>query len=143
MAKMDELYNDINKYCNENNGWRHWFSASDWNANLEKNYGVACFTALVNAGKMEKCKGFGEKTFSYRLTPTGKVKEMIEEEQRQRQIENAKWTVEHYEQRVARIRENYEENIRLAEEAFRKQLEWEEENLENAKSLLNENKSVG
>lgn len=136
MARTDELYNGMYKYCEENNCWKAWQTANDWNVALENNYGVACFTALVNAGKIERDKRYGDKSYSYRIVPTGRIREMIEEEKRRREIEDAERVIKYHDENVARIKERYEEAIRQAEEALKRDLAFEEERLEEAKALV-------
>lgn len=143
MARTDELYNGMYKYCEENHCWKVGYTANDWNAALENNYGVACFTALVNAGKLEREKSYGDKSYSYRIVPTGRIREMMEEEKRKKEIKSAEWTIENHAETVARIKERYEEAIRQAEEALKRDLAFEEERLEKAKHFIENNKSVG
>lgn len=137
MARTDELYNDLYKYCEENNCWKVWHTANDWNAELENNYGVACFTALVNAGKLEKDKRYGDKSYSYRIVPTGAIKEMMEQEKRKKEIKSAELIIKNHDETVARIKANYEEAIRQAEEQLKYNLACAQEQLEKAKALLN------
>lgn len=138
MSRADELYNEIYDYCEEHNCWKVWHTANDWNAKLENNYGVACFTALANTGKIDKYKRYGDKSYSYRIVPTGKIKEMMEQEKRNQERENAEYTISHYDEAVARIRAHYEEMLKQAEEQLNRDLEWERDKLGKAKALLNQ-----
>lgn len=142
MARTDELYNAIYNYCEENKCWKAWMTAKDWNACLGENYGVACFTALVNAGKIEKDKRYGDKSYSYRIVPTGAVKEMMEEEKRKKEIKSAEWTIKNHDETVARIKARYEEAIRQAEEAIRQAEEQLKYNLAYAQKQLEEAKAL-
>jgi hypothetical protein len=136
MAKMDELYNDLYKLCEEDHCWRYKCSIKEWNEMLGKDYGTASFTALVNAGKLERTKSHGDKSYEYCLAPIGKIKEIIEEEKRQYKIMSAERTIENHDKTVARIKARYEEAIRQAEEALKRDLAFEEERLEEAKALV-------
>lgn len=136
MAKMNELYNDIYTYCDENQCWNEWNSASEWNGILGKNYGVPAFTALVNAGLLERAKGYRAKVYEYRVVPTNEVKAKLEAIKIESEKENAKYVVSHYEEAVARRKARYEEMIREAERQLNEGLEWEAEKLEKAKAVL-------
>ena len=136
MAKMDELYNDIYAYCEENVCWRAWNSMAGWNGCLDKKYGSAAFTALVDAGKLEREKRYKERAYRYRIVPTGKIKELMDAEKTRREKESAEYTIAHYEEAIARRKARYEEAIKQAEEQYQKELEWETENLEKAKTFL-------
>lgn len=136
MAKMDELYNDIYTYCEENGCWKTWMNAKDWNECIEGNYGSASFTALVNGGKMEKRKGYKATSYEYHIIPTGTIKAKIEEEEKRKKIENAEWTIAHYEERLDLYKIRYEEMIKQAEEQYQRNLAFEKEKLEDAKKVL-------
>ena len=136
MARMDDLYNDIYTYCEENGCWKAMNTITEWNEMLGNNYGVPSFTALVNAGKLEKDKRYGERAYSYRLVPTGKIKELMEAQKVAREREDAEWVIAHYDEQVARWKANYEEMIKEAEEKYQRYLEWEAEKLEKAKAVL-------
>ena len=136
MAKMDELFNDIYNFCEENGCWGEWMTAGDWNNCLQKKYGSASFTALVNAGRLEKEKRYKATSYSYHIIPTGEIKEKIEADKKRREIESAKWDIEHYEERLAQRKARYEEMIKEAEEEYQRDLEWEAEKLAKAKKVL-------
>lgn len=137
MARMDELYNDIYAHCEENECWQVWYSAKEWNEVLNKNYGIPSFTALVDANKLERVKGYRAKSFEYRIIPTGRIKELMEDNKKQKEKQNAEYIISHYEETIARRKATYEEKIREAEEQYKRDLEWEEERLLTAKSVLN------
>lgn len=136
MARMDELYNDIYTYCEENKCWQTFNTITEWNVVLGNNYGVPSFTALVNAGKLEKEQRYGERAFSYRLVPTDKIKELVEAQKVARERENAEWVIAHYEEKLAVRKARYEEMIKQAEEEYQRDLKFEAEKLENAKAVL-------
>ena len=136
MAKMDELYNDMFNYCEENGCWKTKASAADWNAMLGTNYGSAAFTALANAGRIEKDKAYRSKSYIYNIVPTGKIKEMMEATKREKEIEDAKYVVEHYEEAIAARRARYEEAIANAKRQLELDLEWENEKLAKANAVL-------
>lgn len=136
MAKMDELYNDMFNYCEENGCWKTTASASEWNAMLGTNYGSASFTALANAGRIEKGKAYKGKSYIYNIVPTGKIKEMMEATKREKEIEDARYTVEHYEEAIAMRRARYEEAIANAKRQLELDLEWENEKLAKANAVL-------
>ena len=137
MARMDELYSDIYAHCEENQCWQVWYSAKEWNEILNKNYGIPSFTALVDANKLERVKGHRAKSFEYRIIPTGRIKELMEDNKKRKEKQNAEYTISHYEEAIARRKAIYEEKIREAEEQYKRDLEWEEERLLAAKSILN------
>ena len=139
MSKMNELYNGLYDLCNENQCWDAWNIAKDWNANLGVDYGPACYTALVKDGKIERRTRFGSKTYEYRIVPTGKMKEIMEQAQRQREKDDAEYVINHYDENVARVRARYEELIRQAEEKLKEDLEWEKEKLNKAKLIFDNN----
>lgn len=136
MARMDELYNDIYTYCEENECWKALNTVTEWNDILGNNYGVPSFTALVNAGKLEKEQRYGERAYSYRIVPTGKIKEIMEAQKVAKEREDAEWVIAHYDEQVARWKTRWEEEIRDAEEKYQRYLAFEEEKLEKAKAVL-------
>lgn len=136
MSKMDELYNGLYDFCNENHCWNAWNTAKEWNADLGVDYGPACYTALVKAEKIKRRTRFGSKTYEYKIVPTGTIKEAMEQAQRQREKDSAEYTINHYDESIARVRARYEEMIKQAEEQLARDLEWEAEKLEKAKTAL-------
>ena len=133
---MDELFNDMYNYCVENGCWGTWMTAGDWNNCLQKKYGSASFTALVNAGRLEKSKGYKATSYSYHLVPVGTIKEKIEKEEKERQRKKAEWVIKSHDENIARIKANYEEMIKEAEDYLKQNLEWEAEDLEKSKAVL-------
>jgi hypothetical protein len=133
---MDELYNDIYAYCEKNECWKTSGTITEWNKMLGNNYGVPSFTALVNAGKLEKEKGYGEKAYSYRLVPTSRIKELMEAQKVAKEREHAEWVIAHYEDQLALCKARYEEMIKQAEEQYQRDIEWEAEKLAKAKAFL-------
>ena len=136
MARMDELYNDIYTYCEENECWRAWHTVTEWNENLDNNYGVPSFTALVSAGKLVKEQRYGEKAYSYCIVPTDKIKEIMEAQKVARERKDAERFIADYEERLARRKAHYEERIKEAEEQYKRDLEWDAEQLAKAKAVL-------
>ena len=136
MAKMDELFNEMYEFCEENSAWKTWMTAKEWNECVGKEYSSASFTALVNAGRLEKRKGYKATSYEYHIIPTGTIKEKIEADEKRREIENAERVIEYYNENVARIRARYEEMIKQAEEKYKNDLEWEAEKLSKAKMVL-------
>ena len=136
MARMDELYNDIYTYCEENGCWRALNTITEWNEILDNNYGVPSYTALVNAGRLEKEKRYGEKAYSYRIVPTGRIKELMEAQKVAKEKENAEWVIAHHEEQLALLKACYEKVIKQAEEQYQSDIEWEAEKLAKAKVVL-------
>jgi hypothetical protein len=136
MARMDELYNDIYTYCEENECWKALNTITEWNKILDNNYGVPSYTALVNAGKLEKEQRYGEKVLSYRIVPTGRIKELMEAQKVAKERENAEWVIVHYDEQMAMWKARYEEMIKQAEEKYQRDIEWEAEKLAKAKAIL-------
>ena len=136
MARMDELYNDIYTYCEENECWKALNTITEWNKIFDNNYGVPSYTALVNAGKLEKEQRYGEKVFSYRIVPTGRIKELMEAQKVAKERENAEWVIAHYDEQMAMRKACYEEMIKQAEEKYQRDIEWEAEKLAKAKAIL-------
>ena len=136
MSKMDELYNNMYEFCEENCCWNAWNTAKDWNADLGVDYGPACYTALVKAEKIERRTHFGSKTYEYKIVPTDTIKKKMEQAKRQCEKDYAEYTINHYDESIARVRARYEEMIKQAEEQLARDLEWEAEKLEKAKTTL-------
>ena len=136
MAKMDELFNDIYNFCEENGCWGEWMTAGDWNNCLQKKYGSASFTALVNAGRLEKEKRYKATSYSYHIIPTGEIKEKIEAEKKELQRKNAEYIIAHHEERLAMRKARYEEMIKEAEEQYQRDIKYDEEQFERAKKVL-------
>jgi hypothetical protein len=136
MARMDELYNDIYTYCEENECWKALNTITEWNKILNNNYGVPSYTALVNAGKLAKEQRYGEKVLSYRIVPTGRIKELMEAQKVAKERENAEWVIVHYDEQMAMWKARYEEMIKQAEEKYQRDIEWEAEKLAKAKAIL-------
>lgn len=136
MARMDELYNDIYTYCEENECWRALNTITEWNEVLGNNYGVPSYTALVNAGKLEKEQRYGEKAYSYRIVPTDRIKELMEAQKEAQKRKDAERVIAHYDEQLALRKARYEEMIKEAEEQYQRDLEWEAEKLEKAKAVL-------
>ena len=136
MAKMDELFNDMYNYCVENGCWGTWMTAGDWNNCLQKKYGSASFTALVRDERLVREENYKGTAYEYRIVPTEKIKEKIEEEEKERQRKNAEYIIAHYEEQLALRKTRYEEMIKQAEEQYQRDLEWEAKRLEVAKEML-------
>lgn len=136
MARMDDLYNDISKYCEENDYWEALFTITEWNEELKNNYGTPSYTALFHMGKLSREKRYGERAFSYRLVPTGKAKERMDEQKAQRERERAEYVIRHYDEQLALRKARYEEMIKEAEEQYQRDLNWEAEKLAQAKMTL-------
>lgn len=137
MAKMDELFNEMYAYCEENNCWKTWMTASDWNKSLGTKYGPASFTALVNAGRLEKGKRNKATAYEYHIIPTGTIKEKMAQAQKECEREDAERVIKSYDENIARIKARYEEMIREAEERLKRDLEFEAEKLAKAEAILN------
>lgn len=138
MAKMDELYNEMYDYCEENNCWKQLYTAREWNECLQRNYGSASFTALARLGKIERFEGYKNHPSQYRIVPTGEIKKKMAEAKVQQEREYAEWVVNRYDDVIRRANASYEEAIRSAEEKLACDIAWETERLEKAKALLNE-----
>lgn len=136
MAKMDELFNDMYDYCEENGAWKIWMTIKEWNGCMDKAYSPASFTALVNTGRLERRKGYKANAYDYHIVPTGKIKEKMEEDKKRREIEDAKRVINYHDENLARIQARYEEMLKDAEEQYQRDLEWEAERLEKAKARL-------
>ena len=140
MAKMDELFNEMCDYCEENGAWKTWMTIKDWNECVGKAYGSASFTALVNIGRLERRKGYKTNAYEYHIVPTGKIEEKIEEMEKRRKIENAKRIVNYHDEKLVLIKERYEKLIKQAEEQLKRDMDFEAEQWEKAKAILAENK---
>ncbi len=136
MSKMDELYNAMYEYCEANHCWNVRMTAKEWNDMLDADYGPACFTALVKNSQLDREKGYKATSYGYRIVPTGKIKELMEQQKRNREKENAEYTIAHYNEAVARVRARYEEMIRQAEEQLKRDLEWETDKLGKAQAFM-------
>lgn len=136
MSKMDELYNDMYKHCEENGCWKTWMTATEWCDSMGKEYGPASFTSLVKAGRLERDKDYRAKSYSYHIVPTEKIEEMIKQIERNKEKESAEYVIAHYEEEVARVRALYEEKIEEAQEWLDRNLERKLANLRKAKQTL-------
>jgi hypothetical protein len=136
MAKMDELFNDMYDFCEENGAWKWWATVKEWNGCMDKAYSSASFTALVNAGRLERRKHYKGNAYSYHIVPTDAIKEKMEEDKKRREIEDAERVIKYHDENVARIKARYEEMLKSAEEQYQRDLEWEAERLEKAKARL-------
>lgn len=134
----NELYKAIKSHCEDNQCWGVRYTAKEWNEMLDTSYSAATFTSLVSNGHLTREKRYGEKSYSYGLADTDEMREARAKAKREREIEYAKYTVEHYDENTARARARYEEAIRRAEEQLKQDLEWEAERLAKAKALLEE-----
>ena len=85
---------------------------------------------------MEREKCYGERTYSYRIVPTGRIKELMEAQKVAKEREHAEWVIAHYEEQLALRKTRYEEMIKQAEEQYQRDLEWEAEKLAKAKAVL-------
>lgn len=132
----NELYKAIKTYCDENHCWKALNTVSDWNAVLNTSYSAATFTALVSDGRLERDKQYREKSYSYRLAPTPEQLQKQAEAKRRDEIESAKRTVERHDERVAHIKERYEELIAEAERYLKERMAFIEEDTAKAKELL-------
>lgn len=148
MTKADELYNMMRDYYLENNCWNACKSAKGWNEALGASFSPATFSALYNKGKLQRIQegklqiileGPKKKVYYYELILPDDLRQKKEEFERSREIERAKQTIEFYEGNVARIRENYERQIKDAEKRLAQDLAWETERFEKAKALLASN----
>lgn len=139
MARADELYNVMYDFYIENNCWHECLTAKEWNETFGTSFSPATFTVLYNQGKLQRFQERSGKSYCYQLVLTGTLLQKQEEFKRTRDIENAKWRVECYEESVARIRATYEERIKQAEEQLARDLAWEAERLAEAKALLASN----
>lgn len=138
MAMMDELFNEMCDYCENNMYWDYWMTAKEWNESLGKNYGAASFTALVNWGKLERRQApSNKKAYEYRIVPFGKIKERKEEQEAKIQREYAEKVIATHEERLAEAQARYEEAIKEAEKRLARDLKWAEERLAEAKAILN------
>ena len=136
MSKMDELYNEMYDFCEENKCWNTWMTAKAWGESVKGEYGPACFTALVNNGKIERRKDYKATSYEYHIVATGKIKEMMEQEKRDQERQYAEYVISHYDEAVARVRARYEEAIKQAEEALARNMEWERDKLGKAQAYI-------
>jgi hypothetical protein len=136
MSKMDELYSKMSNFCDENGCWKTWMTVKDWNECISGEYSSASYTALVNAGRLERRKKYKATSYEYHIIPTEKIKERLDEEKKRSDIERAEWIVAHYEEQIALRRAQYEEMIKQAEEQLARDLEWEAKKLADAKAVL-------
>lgn len=132
----NELYKAIMDYCDENQCWAAYNTVKDWNECLGTSYSAATFTSLVSSGHLVRDKRCGEKSYSYRLTPTPKELQKQAEAKKQREIQHAHWVIEHYDDSVEKVKARYEKAIRQAEEQLKEDLKWEAEKLAEAQELL-------
>ena len=131
----NELYKAIKSYCDENHCWLTHNTVKQWNGILETSYSPATFASLANDGYLARMKS--DKVYSYSLMPTEELYKLVEEDHKQRDIENAKYRVEHYDEAVAHIKARYDRAIKQAEEDLKRDLEWEANKVAQAQDFLN------
>ena len=136
MSKMDELFNDMYKYCEKNGCWEVWMTAKKWCNYMGKEYSPASFTALVKAGRLERDKDYESQSYSYHIVPTEKIEEMIKQGKREAEKKFAEYVIAHYEENVARIRAIYEDMVNDAGEYLERNLEMKLAELKQAKKML-------
>ena len=134
MGKMDELFNEMCEYCEENSAWDTWMTIKDWNGCMGKAYGPASFTALVNDRRLKRREGY-RNTYEYHIVTI----EMIEEEKKRNEIKEAERIVDYHDEKIASIKARYEEMIKQAEEQYQRYMDFEAEQWEKAKAILAEN----
>ena len=136
MSKSNELYNMIYDFCDECHCWNSWNTAREWNELIGAEYGAACYTALAKEGRIERSERCGSKPYKYKIVPTKSIREAMEQVKRQREKDDAEYTINHYDESIARVSARYEEMIMQAEEQLARDLEWEAEKMEKAKTTL-------
>lgn len=132
------LYNQLKAYCAANGNSDHpiYMTAKEWNECLGVNYSAQTFTALVNDGLLYRTKGYKAKQYDYYLPLSEEVLKKQAEAEKQRKTQNAQWRVEHYDDRIAEIKAQYEEQIKIANEWLERNLGWEQERLSEAQAFL-------
>lgn len=139
------LYEAIKNYCEENECWRAYNTAKEWNEILGTTYSPATFSAAANSGLLERCKGYKATAYEYRLAPTeeelaerAEIERKAEERKRAEEIEWAKSYVNGgYDKDVASLKEDYERQLKEAKERFDMLMKCDEKALAEAKALLN------
>lgn len=132
----DLLYKAIKDFCDENHCWLTKNTAREWNRLLNTNYSGATFTALVNAGLLDRGKYYEEKSYRYFLPQSPEVIAKRKQSQKQVEIDLAEYYVENYEKRLAKIEADYQRAIAIAEENRKKCLDDENERYRKGKELL-------
>jgi thiamine pyrophosphate-dependent acetolactate synthase large subunit-like protein len=136
MSKANELYKAMVDYCEKVGDWFLCFTASKWNDVLETNYASATFTALANSGRIEKDKGYGERVYTYQLVPVGKIKEVMEKENAKREREWAESVIAAYDENIADIEAEFEEEMKKLEMRKKERIKWANAVLESAKKTI-------
>lgn len=139
------LYEAIKNYCEENECWRAYNTAKEWNEILGTTYSPATFAAAANNGLLERRKGYKATSYEYRLAPReeelmerAEIERKAEERKRAEEIEWAKSYVNGgYDKEVASLKEDYERKLKEAKELFDMLMKCKEKSLEEAKALLN------
>ena len=136
MAKMDELFNDMYHFCEENDCWGAWMTAKEWSECIGTKYSSTSFTALVRDERLVREENYKGTAYEYRIVPTEKIKEKIEEAKEKRERKTAEYIIAHYEEHLAKRKAEYEERIKQVEEQYQHDLEWEAKMLADAKKVL-------
>lgn len=150
-----KLYDAIKNYCDENECWKAYNTAKDWNEILGTTYSPATFTAAANSGLLVREKFCGSKSYEYRLAPREEeleerraqaAREAEREAERERKeaelyLENRDMKIEQdkafYELLIKEANEKYEKAIKNAENYLERTMVYHEERLVEAKALLN------
>lgn len=150
-----KLYDAIKNYCDENECWKAYNTAKDWNEILGTTYSPATFTAATKSGLLVRRKDYRDKSYEYRLAPREEeLAEMAEierkaaerEAERERKeaelyLENRDMKIEQdkafYELLIKEANEKYLKAIKNAELYLERTMDYHAERLAEAEALLN------
>jgi hypothetical protein len=135
MSMANELYKAMADYCVKNKWWCS-YTAKDWNEVLGTNYASATFTALVNSGRVERDKGYRGKVYTYQVIPFGEHKEEMKRQEEKERKEWAERVIANYDNRIAEIEAEFEEEFKELEERKKERIGWANLALKNAKEII-------
>ena len=135
MSMANELYKAMADYCIKNKWWCS-YTAKEWNEVLGTNYASATFTALVNSRRIERDKGYRATAYSYQVIPFGEYKEEMERQEAEREREWAEGVIANYDNRIAEIEAEFEEEFKELEKRKKERIKWVNLALENAKKKI-------
>ena len=140
-----DLYNKMINYVIENECKIDIkMSVNEWNNQLGTTYSPATFTSAVNAGFLDRGHLRRDRFYYYWLTPSNVEREHIERELEKKTIEwrleKAKDEIEHHDNNLAKIQEDYDKRLADLNEWFNRKISIENDNYAEALALIEKTK---
>ena len=144
MSRKNELYKKMLEVSEEKYGksdWsRHYNTMNEWNDLVGENYGAATYTALVSDGLIGRFKhtsrsGIEKGAYYYYVKQS---ESEVAEYRKNDEIRKYQSIIDGYDERVARCKEIYEEQVKDLERQLAERLAIMEEFYEDARQKLDE-----